>query len=151
MTPSEATTLARLARAACPQQHFDEYTPDMWFDLLSDLNFEDCRQALARAAREKPFVAPAEIRAHVRKLRAERLANADLAIPPIDPDLPGETYQKRYRAHLAAIADGRAPAGAITAGGKRPPRPDISQALTEARRQCAEVTAQRRGEASHGR
>lgn len=126
MTPSEATMLARLARAACPQQHFDEYTPDMWYDLLGDLTFDDAREGLARAAKAKPFVAPAEIRQHVKAIRTERLANADLAIPAVDPD--AKDYSRRLQAHIAALADGRAVPPAIGDGHSDTPGEDYRQA-----------------------
>ena len=73
MTRPEAVTLCRLAKASCPQQAFDEYTPDAWFELLRDLRFEDCKDALFAVVRESPFVAPAEIRAHIKRVRSDRL------------------------------------------------------------------------------
>jgi hypothetical protein len=73
MTRPEAVTLCRLAKAACPQQAFDEYTPDAWFELLSDLLFEDCKAALFAVAKTQPFVSPSEIRAAVRRVRYDRL------------------------------------------------------------------------------
>jgi len=73
MTPLEATTLCRLAKAMCPQQAVDEFTPDAWHMLLDDLRFEDAKAALVNVARQQPFVAPAEIRAEVRKIRSQRI------------------------------------------------------------------------------
>ncbi|MFC7330793.1 hypothetical protein [Marinactinospora rubrisoli] len=105
MTPTEATTLARLARAACPQQHFDEFTPDIWFDLLGDIGFDDAKQGLLAATRTRAFVSPAEIRAEVKKIRAERMKNSDLALPPAHPD--ARDYSQQFRAQLRALADGK--------------------------------------------
>ena len=51
MTPEEVVVLARYVRALCPQQKFDEYTPDAWHDLLGDLSLADCRQAAETLAR----------------------------------------------------------------------------------------------------
>lgn len=73
MTPAEAVMLCRFAKAACPQQAFDEYTPDAWFELLRDLRAEDCKAAIIDAVKASPFVAPAEIRAHIKRIRDDRL------------------------------------------------------------------------------
>lgn len=74
MSRPEAVTLCRLAKAACPQQAFDEYTPDAWFEMLNDLRFEDCKTALFDVAKAQPFVSPSEIRAAVRRVRYDRLS-----------------------------------------------------------------------------
>ena len=37
MTPTESVTLCRLAAAACPQQAIDEWTPDIWHELMMRL------------------------------------------------------------------------------------------------------------------
>jgi hypothetical protein len=34
MTPAETFILVRAVQGACPQQKIDEYTPDMWHQLL---------------------------------------------------------------------------------------------------------------------
>ncbi|GAA4928922.1 hypothetical protein GCM10023224_05360 [Streptomonospora halophila] len=121
MTPSETTTLARLARACCPQQHFDEYTPDAWHDLLGDLAFDDCREALVAAAKAKPFVSPAEIRSEVKRIRKDRLANADLALPPADPD--ARDYSAQLKQMLSTLADGKRVGPAIVAAPRAPSAP----------------------------
>jgi hypothetical protein len=105
MTPDEAVTLAEKAAACCPQQKFNEETPDAWFSLLADLPYNDAVQGLWRAAREKPFVSPAEIRHHVRAIRRERLRNADRVLPAVDPD--AKDYSARFQRHLRALADGK--------------------------------------------
>lgn len=109
MTPTEATMLARIARAACPQQHFDKYTPDTWFDLLGDLDFEDAREALQEVAKRQPFVAPAEIRAQVVKVRRERSRRHVIPAIP-DPDDAAAYRQRLLDANRAA---GERPSGAL--------------------------------------
>lgn len=79
MTAAEAVVLCRFAKACCPQQAFDAYTPDAWFELLRDLLFEDCKIALTRVVKAKPFVSPAEIREAVKALRWERMVAFDKA------------------------------------------------------------------------
>ncbi len=65
MTREETVLLTRYVRACCPQQAIDKYTPDAWHDLLGDLELADCRAAVGTIARQQPFVAPSEIRAHI--------------------------------------------------------------------------------------
>src|SRR5690349_11552302 len=72
MTAAEAVMLCRFAKACCPQQAIDEYTPDAWHELLSDLRFEDCKAAVVDVVKEQPFVSPAEIRSRIAKVRANR-------------------------------------------------------------------------------
>ena len=95
MNKPEAITLCRLAKAACPQQAIDEYTPDAWFELLGDLRFEDAKEALFNVCRVQPFVAPAEIRDAVKRLRHARID----AFGPFDP--PPELDPKDYSPWLA--------------------------------------------------
>jgi len=85
---TEAATLCRLAKAMCPQQAFDEYTPDAWHMLLEPLRFEDCKEALVNLARKRPFVAPAEIMTEVRRIRDKRLTDH----PPFDPPPEVDDY-----------------------------------------------------------
>jgi hypothetical protein len=108
MTNAEAVLLCRFAKACCPQQQFDQYTPDAWFELLSDLRFEDCKEALTAVVKRQPFVSPAEIREEVRRVRNKRVS--DFGVIPDPPgdlmiDNPGE-YQRYIYETTRAIADG---------------------------------------------
>jgi hypothetical protein len=121
MTPDEAITLAEKAAACCPQQRFNEETPDAWYALLADLPYDDALEGLWRAAREKPFVSPAEIRHHVKAIRRERLRNADRVLPAVDPD--ARDYSARFQRHLRALADGKQVGLALVPGARRPTEP----------------------------
>lgn len=60
---------------------------DAWAALLDDLDFDDCRNALlahAKQTHHRPV--PADIRAGVKRIRADRLERAPLAVPAADPD-----------------------------------------------------------------
>lgn len=118
MTPSEAVILARYVKACCPQQAFDEYTADAWHDLLRDLDLEDCKQAALTVARRQPFVAPAEIRAEVRRVRALRLKGFVYVPTPGDDD--PEIYLASVRAQRAAVASGRRAADPTALSSSRP-------------------------------
>ena len=88
MTAAEAVMLCRFAKACCPQQQFDEFTPDAWHELLGDLRFEDCKAAVVAVTKRQPFCAPAEIRDEVKRLRNDRLNKFGAFGPPVEiPDL----------------------------------------------------------------
>lgn len=160
MTPQETVLLTAYVKACCPQQAIGEYTPDAWHDLLGDLLLEDCREAVAAVAKRQPFVAPAEIRAEVRKIRDDRLARTPLPAPPAGlADDPGR-YQQAVQAGIRRIADGhslhRAIAGPLpgdppaewqrakeSLAGPAPGKPDPRQVAAE---QAAEARAKREGE-----
>lgn len=107
MTPTETTLLCRYVKACCPQQAVDDFTPDAWHDLLGDLPLDDCRAAVVAVARRQPFVAPAEIREEVRRIRSERIGpdgpGMSEPVPAADPD--------DVAGYLAALREQRARAG----------------------------------------
>ena len=128
MNNQEATALCRYVRALCPQQKFDEYTPDAWHDVLGQHRLEDARQAAANIAGRQPFVSPGEIVTEIRRIRDARIGDTLPAyLPPAD-DETGAEYVARRRAQLRAIGDGRAqptPIGALTGG----PAPEVAEWL----------------------
>lgn len=109
MTPTETVVLTEYVKACCPQQRMNEYTPDAWHDLLGDLSLDDCRAAVIAVTRTKPFCAPSEIRAEVRKVRDRRLDNTE--VPPPPPELLDDpaAYSAALHAGAVAVADGRDP------------------------------------------
>lgn len=107
MSHAEAVLLCRYAKAACPQQAFDQYTPDAWADLLGDLRYVDCQEAVKAVVQRQPFVAPAEIREEVKRVRSKRI----LDFGPIpDPGHEIGADPARYRRYMLEttrdIADG---------------------------------------------
>lgn len=104
MNATEAMMLCRFAKAACPQQAIDEYTPDVWLDLLGDLPFMDAKDALLTVAAKQPFVAPAEIRGEANRIRAKRIVDHQPLTPPPGLD-PIEAIEWRKDA-VRRIADG---------------------------------------------
>lgn len=109
MTPTEAALLCRLTKSACPQQKFDEYTPDLWGELLADVRFIDAKEALMTIAARQPFVAPSEIIAEVKRIRSKRIAEFGPIPPPpaeeLDPD-NWRAFQQWQIDTERAIADG---------------------------------------------
>jgi hypothetical protein len=96
-----------LAKAACPQQQFDQYTPDMWHELLGDLRFEDAQDALVSVVKAQPFVSPAEIRDQVKKVRRQRLLDFGYVVPPAELASNPEAEGRWIYETNQAIADGR--------------------------------------------
>jgi len=110
MTPDETVMLARYVRALCPQQKFDEYTPDAWHDVLGDYTLLECRSAAAEMARRQPFISPAEIIDVIRQRRGDNARDIQgpgqpAAIPDADPDdIPA--YLAAIRQQRIRAADG---------------------------------------------
>ncbi|WP_420032296.1 hypothetical protein ACN2WE_05385 [Streptomyces sp. cg28] len=103
MNNQESTALCRYVRALCPQQKFDEFTPDVWHDVLGEYTLADARQAAGAVAKRQPFVAPSEIVAEISKIRSARTHDFQYEPPPGDSD---PNYLANYRAQLAATGDG---------------------------------------------
>lgn len=130
MTPDETVILARYVRALCPQQKFDEYTPDAWHDVLADYTLDEARTAAATVAGRQAFVAPGEIATEVRKNRRALVSvDAETEPPAADPNnVP--LYLRQVRTHRRNVATGAVPA-----------IPALTAAVTE-----ADVSAMRQQE-----
>ncbi|MGW0033632.1 hypothetical protein ACWDXD_27945 [Streptomyces sp. NPDC003314] len=110
MTDEEVVVLAGYVRALCPQQRFDEYTPDAWYDVLHDFTLDEARTAAAAVASRQAFVAPGEIATEVRKQRRALISvDAETEPPTADPNnVP--LYLRQVRTHRRAVATGQTPA-----------------------------------------
>lgn len=107
MNPAETVILARYVRALCPQQKFDEYTPDAWHGILAGYDLDDARSAVANhVTAGNSFVSVAEI---ITGIKAIRLRRIEAANPLYDgtPDEDGQQSAENIRALVGAAADGR--------------------------------------------
>lgn len=87
MNVTETTAVMRHIAAACPQQRFDEHTPEVWAMVLEPYRLKDCLAAVIDLAREHTWIGTAEIATWVRELHSRRL----LATPmPSEPDWIGQ-------------------------------------------------------------
>lgn len=112
MTPTEAVTIAKYVASLCPQQRFNEHTPDTWGDVLAPYDVADARTAVVAVAARQPFVAPAELIAEIRSVRAARIAAANLVYDG-NPDETGLESGLSLRALIRTAAEGYAPPAAI--------------------------------------
>jgi hypothetical protein len=152
MTPTEAVLLTEFVKQCFPQQakNFGEYTADAWSEILGDLRIGDCRTAVIEIAKRQPFVAPAEIIAEVRKIRADRIARSQIPAPPAALADHPRDYQRALKAAVKIAADGHAlPAPQVQAitsgassGSRNPAR--LGQAIGDLRRQLGPGRAPRR-------
>jgi hypothetical protein len=131
MTPVEVVNLCRLAKAACPQQHFDEWTPEIWGTVLGDLRYEDCQAGLVSLVTVKPFCSPAEVREATLRIRRQRLDDfGELPNPPRDlPDDP-RSYVEWKGDLIRRICDGEGDAvtaeyAALEAAMPKHPMPEL--------------------------
>lgn len=104
MNAQEATLLCRYVRACCPQQAIDEYTPAAWADLLGDIHLEDAKVAVRNVVAKQTFIAVAEIRAEVRRIRVKRIAEHPPLTPP--PDLSELETRRWLRNARSRVGDG---------------------------------------------
>ncbi|MFE6482421.1 hypothetical protein ACFVGN_05700 [Streptomyces sp. NPDC057757] len=104
MTPDETVILARYVRALCPQQKFDEYTPDAWHDVIGEYSLASARAAAATVARRQPFVSPAEIIDEITAQRSD--AASDIQGPGLPAEIP-DADPDDVHAYLAAVKQQR--------------------------------------------
>lgn len=109
MTRDDVRKLLAYAAAGTRDWAPSSVDVDLWTDLLGDLPYDDAHTALrqhAASTHHRPV--PADIRAGVKRLRADRLDRTPDAVPDADPDQPVE-YVQALRDGRVQIADGRQP------------------------------------------
>ena len=111
MIKTEAAALCRYLQACCPQQKFDQFTSDAWFDLLADMPFGLAKLAAQRVATRQPFVSPSEIIATAKAMRKAvdphitRLLDETEGAAPADPDADWIAWCKARRERVAYLVD----------------------------------------------
>ena len=111
MIKTEAAALCRYLQACCPQQKFDQFTSDAWFDLLADMPFGLAKLAAQRVASRQPFVSPSEIIATAKAMRKAvdphitRLLDETEGAAPADPDADWIAWCKARRERVAYLVD----------------------------------------------
>lgn len=119
MNPAEAQVLLSMAAA------YDNRKPDAdvakaWAAALSDLRFEDCRDALiAHYRTSTEWLMPAAIRTTVRRIRAKRIDDHPPLVPPPGLDDAQERRwlrEARWRIGNGEHVDSDAPYGELVTG-----------------------------------
>ncbi|GHA28901.1 hypothetical protein GCM10010372_30980 [Streptomyces tauricus] len=105
MNHQEATALCAYVRQLCPQQRINEFTPDVWGDVLGPYDATEARAAVVAVASRQPFVAPAEIIAEIKARRAERIELANIVVDG-DPSHTGAESAAALREILRAAGNG---------------------------------------------
>ena len=122
MIKTEAAALCRYLQACCPQQKFDQFTADAWFDLLADMPYGLAKLAAQRVASRQPFVSPSEIIATAKAMRKAvdphitRLLDDAEGAAPSDPDTDWLTWCKARRERVAYLVDLAIATKAVTFG-----------------------------------
>jgi len=113
MNPTETVNLLRMVAAACPAMRIEEHTPEAWHLILGDQPFTDAVQAVRKVAREQTWIAPADLIAAIRRIRAERIERANLVYEPASEETARE-FCRRLATMRRTAGDGNAPARPIT-------------------------------------
>lgn len=129
MSPDEVLDLLTLI-AVRDNRTVGRTTAIVWHEDIGDLNFTDCREAVARHFRESTeWLMPATVRRLVKALRSERLEGFQYV--PVEGDDNTAVYLRNLREQRAAVADGlREPAPALPAG--KPRARELEAMLAEA-------------------
>ena len=135
MTPKETLQLLRVV-AAIDHRTVGETDVTLWHAMLSDISLDDAQAAVIAYFRDcSDWLMPADIRARVKRVRADRLARVPSPAPrsPEIDDDPA-AYRAALKAMIKSIADARTVHTALTTS-REPSRPP-----EEARREIEAIT-----------
>lgn len=142
--PETSALLAMVA--ASDRRTVGDIDVEVWHDALSDLPFGDCRDAVrAHIRSSREWLTPFDIRAGVKRIRADRLDRAPHLVPDADPDDPN-AYRQALRDGRMRAADGALTARdmrAIEGAFRRPPTRalvDVARSSLPPRRPAATRT-----------
>lgn len=137
MNAEEATKLCRMTKAACPQQAIEQETPLMWSMILKDVRFTDAVEAVVNLAGKQPFVAPAEIKTEVKRIRGARItAFGPLPAPPLEVENGERSYRDWQAECQRRIADGE-----VTDPAQLPTKATGNRAMVGFERVFQQITA----------
>ncbi|MCI3240249.1 hypothetical protein [Streptomyces spinosisporus] len=105
MNSQEATALCAYVHQLCPQQRFNEHTPDVWGDVLAPYALDEARAAVVTVAARQAFIAPAEIITEIKARRAERIELANIVYDG-NPLETGAESAENLREIIRAAGDG---------------------------------------------
>lgn len=103
MGPDELEQITQGIKALCPAQKWDEYSPDVWLQVLRRVSFKDASLALERLGARQPWIGASDIATEVRAIRRARAER----FTPMPNDVEGVAFEDEYRVLREAVADGR--------------------------------------------
>lgn len=121
MTQAEVIHLCRYIRAACPAQAFDEFTADVWAEIIpADYTIGECHEAVIAIKQRQAFVDVSDIISQVKRTRRPAAAQAELRqlLDPVAYKAEVAAADDRFLRELAART-GR-PVALKAIGGGRP-------------------------------
>lgn len=103
MEPNELELITRGIKALCPAQKWDEYTPDVWLQVLRKVKYAEAAAAVERLGARQPWIGPSDISKDVEAVHKWRLDRVN----PMPNDVEGVSYIDELRTVRAAVAEGR--------------------------------------------
>ncbi|MCW2785219.1 MAG: hypothetical protein JWP74_1736 [Marmoricola sp.] len=127
MNQAESLKIVRLAKAASPAQAVDEYTPDLWHEVLKPFRFVDAHQALIELAGDTEWIHVSHVKARIKRIRGARLdAFGQLPEPPPGAEDPA-VYPRWVAETRRRIGDGTlTERPALPAGTEKPRELDFT-------------------------
>lgn len=136
MNAQEAIAVCRYVRAACPQQAMDEFTPQAWADLLTDVRYEDAQEAVRVLVKQQPFVAPAEIITEIKRIGSKRTQKygtadipEDMPKPRVDASIEEERVAMRAESRYLSCIYRLVAEGLLTRADPQPSYTDLKPLL----------------------
>lgn len=102
MDINETTRICKAIASIKPAQYMAEETPAFWAMILTDVRYEDARQAVINLGGKTKFIDPSDIITEAKAIRNARLGAAGIGNRTL-----GDTPEE-HRKRVKAIADGEA-------------------------------------------
>jgi hypothetical protein len=103
--------ITRGIKALCPAQRWDEYTPDVWLQVLRKVRYAEAAAAVERLGARQPWIGPSDISKAVDAVHKWRIDRVN----PMPNDVEGVSYLDELRTVRAAVAEGRMTAADVEA------------------------------------
>lgn len=103
MESHELELITQGIKALCPAQRWDEYTPDVWLQVLRKVRYAEAASAVERLGARQPWIGPSDISKEVDAVRKWRVDRVN----PMPNDVEGVAFLDELRTVRAAVADGR--------------------------------------------
>lgn len=112
MTPEDIVSLIAYVSALCPGQRTNTMVGAAWLDALGDIPLPLAKRAACEVAKRQPFVAVADIRLMLTRMRKAASPHVRAAVNevegayPRDPDVDWPAWCRWRNQRVAALVDG---------------------------------------------